>query len=69
MFRNMVDTFLKCSERSKLSNHAEFAEGYYIKSPRTLRSLREKVSTTFTANLNMPIIIKIVLRQNLKKCT
>ncbi len=57
MFRNMVDTFLKCSERSKLSNHAEnaeFAEGCYIKSPRTLRSLREKVSTTFTANLNMP---------------
>ncbi len=26
MFRNMVDTFLKCSERSKLSNHAENAE-------------------------------------------
>ncbi len=55
MFRKAVDTFLQCSKRSKLSKSRKGRRDLIIN---PLRTLREKVSTTFTANLNIPIISK-----------
>ncbi len=57
MFRFAVDTFLQCGKRSKLSKSRRERRGrrdLIINPLRALRSLREKVSTTFTTNLNMP---------------
>ncbi len=58
MFRIAVDTFLQCSKCSKLSkSRRERRErrDLIINPLRPLHALREKVSTTFTANLNMPL--------------
>ena len=55
MFRIAVDTFLERSIGSKLNKSRRERRDLIINPLRTLRSLREKVSTTFTANLNMPI--------------
>ncbi len=50
MFRNAVDTFLQCSKRSKLNKSRGERRGRRDLIINPLRTLREKVSTTFTTN-------------------